>query len=192
MECKLVSMDNHIGVFDTDYDTGPVIDFFEDLVENGLIIPRNEKIGKHLKVKDTTVSLPMMINIRKDVQTKFLKDYGECTYAAFQEYVKTYPTLEEFKLQQLIINLQCTKPGEGYHLWHCENTGGSGSRVCATAMFLIDDFEGGETEFLHQSCRVKPKQGRIIVFPATYTHVHRGNPPLDGKKYILTSWLEQQ
>ena len=184
MECKLVSMDNHIGVFDTDYDTGPVIDFFEDLVENGLIIPRN--------VKDTTVSLPMMINIRKDVQTKFLKDYGECTYAAFQEYVKTYPTLEEFKLQQLIINLQCTKPGEGYHLWHCETLGGSGSRVCATAMFLNDDFEGGETEFLHQSCRVKPKQGRIIVFPATYTHVHRGNPPLDGKKYILTSWLEQQ
>ena len=135
MECKLVSMDNHIGVFDTDYDTGPVIDFFEDLVENGLIIPRNEKIGKHLKVKDTTVSLPMMINIRKDVQTKFLKDYGECTYAAFQEYVKNYPTLEEFKLQQLIINLQRTKPGEGYHLWHCENTGGSGSRVCATAWF---------------------------------------------------------
>ena len=41
MECKLVSMDNHIGVFDTDYDTGPVIDFFEDLVENGLIIPIN-------------------------------------------------------------------------------------------------------------------------------------------------------
>ena len=192
MECKLVSMDDYIGVFDTDYDTGPIIDFFEDCVENGLIIPRNEKAGKALKVKDTTMSLATTISVRKDVQTKFLKDYGECTYAAFQEYVKKYPTLEEYNLQQLIINLQCTKPGEGYHLWHCENTGGYGSRVCATAMFLNDDFEGGETEFLHQSRRIEPKRGRIIVFPTTYTHVHRGNPPLDGKKYILTSWLEQR
>jgi hypothetical protein len=59
-------------------------------------------------------------------------------------------------------------------------------------LFLNDDFEGGETEFLHQSRRIEPKRGRIIVFPTTYTHVHRGNPPLDGKKYILTSWLEQR
>ncbi|MGA1379858.1 MAG: 2OG-Fe(II) oxygenase, partial [Chitinophagaceae bacterium] len=49
---------------------------------------------------------------------------------------------------------------------------------------------GGETEFLYQSARVEAAQGRLVLAPASYTHMHRGNPPLDGEKYILTSWLE--
>jgi len=38
--------------------------------------------------------------------------------------------------------------------------------------------------------RVKPKKGRLILFPAGFTHTHRGNPPLDGEKYIITGWVE--
>ena len=49
--------------------------------------------------------------------------------------------------------------------------------------------EGGETEFLHFSKRVKPKTGRIVIWPAAFPYVHRGNPPLAGEKYILTSWM---
>jgi len=30
----------------------------------------------------------------------------------------------------------------------------------------------------------------LILSPAAYTHMHRGNPPLSGPKYVLTSWLE--
>ena len=36
--------------------------------------------------------------------------------------------------------------------------------------------------------RVKAKTGRLIIFPAGYTHTHRGNPPIGGDKYILTNW----
>ena len=58
-------------------------------------------------------------------------------------------------------------------------------------MYLNDDFEGGETEFLYQNKRIVPKRGQFLIWPATYTHAHRGNPPLSGKKYITTSWIEQ-
>jgi len=54
--------------------------------------------------------------------------------------------------------------------------------------YLNDNFEGGETEFLYLNKRVSAKQGRIIIFPAGFTHVHRGNPPIGGEKYIVTSW----
>ena len=53
-----------------------------------------------------------------------------------------------------------------------------------------DRDEGGETEFLYQSMRVKPKQGTLLIWPAAFTHTHRGNPPLSNEKYIVTGWTE--
>jgi len=189
-------MDNFIGVFDTDYDTDPIIQYFKDCTEAGLVIPRNIMVDSINKVQDSAITFPpiltpTLISIRKDIQASFLQDYGKYTVAAFTEYTKKYTSLQAVKLQQLVMNMQCTKPEEGYHTWHCENSY-NGARMCATMMYLNEDFEGGELEFLYQSLRIKPKKGRFIIFPATYTHLHRGNPPLSGKKYILTSWLEQQ
>ena len=42
---------------------------------------------------------------------------------------------------------------------------------------------------LHFSKRVKPKKGRIVIWPAGFPYVHRGNSPLSGDKYIITSWM---
>ena len=30
--------------------------------------------------------------------------------------------------------------------------------------------------------------GDLLIFPAAFTHTHRGNPPLGGVKYIATTW----
>ena len=54
--------------------------------------------------------------------------------------------------------------------------------------FPNDNFEGGETEFLYQNRREKAVAGDVLIFPCQYTHVHRGNPPIDGDKYLVTSW----
>ncbi|MDB4343231.1 2OG-Fe(II) oxygenase [bacterium] len=62
--------------------------------------------------------------------------------------------------------------------------------MAAFILYLNSVNQGGETEFLYQSKRIKPKQGRILLFPTSYTHVHRGNPPLKGNKFILTGWVE--
>ena len=63
------------------------------------------------------------------------------------------------------------------------------ARAFVFTIYLNDVEEGGETEFLHFSKRVKPKAGRIVIWPAPFPYLHRGNPPLSGKKYILTSWM---
>lgn len=60
----------------------------------------------------------------------------------------------------------------------------------AFIVYLNDVEGGGETEFLYLGRRVSPVQGRLVIFPAGYTHTHRGNPPLSGEKYILTGWIE--
>ena len=47
----------------------------------------------------------------------------------------------------------------------------------------------GPYEFLNQNQRVPAKTGRGCIFPADFPYVHRGNPPLDKDKYIVTSWF---
>ena len=59
------------------------------------------------------------------------------------------------------------------------------------ALFLNDVDEGGELEFLHQGIRIKPRKGDFVVWPAYFTHLHRGNPPLKDEKWIVTGWFEQ-
>ncbi len=89
------------------------------------------------------------------------------------------------------LKIQKTLPTEGYHVWHIEHDKGfeNEPRAFVFSVYLNDVEEGGETEFLHFSKRVKPKTGRIVIWPAGFPYLHRGNPPLSGEKYLLTSWM---
>ena len=88
------------------------------------------------------------------------------------------------------FNVQRTLPGEGFHIWHCEQGPPAPNRCAVWSVYLNDVKEGGETEFLYQNIRVKPKEGSLLIFPANYTYMHRGNPPLKDAKYIITGWFE--
>lgn len=89
------------------------------------------------------------------------------------------------------IKLQKTPPRGGYHVWHCEHAGrGMSTRILAWTLYLNDIPDGeGETEFLWQGVRVKPKAGTLSIFPAGFTHTHRGNPVYTHNKYIATGWV---
>jgi hypothetical protein len=89
------------------------------------------------------------------------------------------------------VKIQKTMPSQGYHVWHIEHGQGreNEKRILVYSIYLNTVEEGGETEFLYQSQRVKPVKGRIVIWPAGFPYVHRGNPPLSGEKYILTSWI---
>jgi len=113
---------------------------------------------------------------------------------AWQHYAKNTGALDAYDggpFHFTSLKIQKTLPTEGYHVWHIEHGKGfeNEPRAFVFSVYLNDVEEGGETEFLHFSKRVKPKTGRIVIWPAAFPYVHRGNPPLSGKKYILTSWM---
>jgi len=88
------------------------------------------------------------------------------------------------------MSIQRNGPKEAYHIWHTEvNDNQSGSRVAVYMLYLNTVKEGGETEFLYQGVRTKPIAGKLVLFPATWQHPHRGNPIYDGYKYIITGWF---
>ena len=93
------------------------------------------------------------------------------------------------------INLQHYKADEGgYPYWHCELYPKDPSceplhRHLLWTVYLNDDFQEGETEFLYQQRKVTPQTGSLLIAPTAFTHTHRGNRPKGGDKYIATSWV---
>ena len=113
---------------------------------------------------------------------------------AWNHYIQNTGAEESYgqaKFYYTRLKIQKTLPTEGYHVWHIEHGAPMEmqSRAFVFSIYLNDVEEGGETEFLHFSKRVKPKTGRIVIWPAGFPYLHRGNPPLSGEKYILTSWM---
>ena len=193
-DIKQDEFEDFIGIFETDYDTQPLIDFFDEQLASNVVLPRNSNAVEDKQMTLTNVSSLLenetKITFRTEMMGGFLKDYVDIVQTCYAMYAETYKILHDFELQALNVAVQKTEPGQGYHRWHCEQAKYS-HRVAACMMYLNDDFEGGETEFLYQNKRIVPKRGQFLIWPATYTHAHRGNPPLSGKKYITTSWIEQ-
>ena len=109
------------------------------------------------------------------------------------EYLKKFSVLSKEKL--LIYDTKAKKIpiGGGFHNWHFENTGLQVSaRKLVIQLYLNTIEEGGETEFLYINKRIKAEQGRLIIFPAAFTHTHRGNPPIGQDKYIISTWAVSQ
>lgn len=93
------------------------------------------------------------------------------------------------------INLQWYTAGEGgYPYWHCElfprDAGGETlHRHLLWTLYLNNDFDQGETEFLFQQRKIAPRTGSLLIAPTAFTHTHRGNRPQRGDKFIATSWI---
>jgi hypothetical protein len=105
-------------------------------------------------------------------------------------YAEEFWTVKNMKASSLEIKLQKTPPRGGYHVWHCEiGNKTTSDRVLVWTLYLNDIPDGeGETEFLWQGLRVKPKAGTVSIFPPAFTHTHRGNPVYSCNKYIATGW----
>jgi hypothetical protein len=114
--------------------------------------------------------------------------WGKC-YPLYEEQFA--PLKDSGHHSSYSFKMQKTNLREGYHIWHYESGNRQISNRLLTWMVYLNDVEeGGETEFLYQSMRVKPKQGTLLIWPAAFTHTHRGNPPLSNEKYIVTGWTE--
>jgi len=122
--------------------------------------------------------------------SKYVGEIQNKLWEVLEEYVSHFQQLQEVPLWTSDIKMQLTKPGGGYHSWHYENSGYNCAQRELVWMIYLNDMPEGEaeTEFLHQKRRIRPTQGTVVVWPAGFTHVHRGLTALTQDKYILTGW----
>ena len=89
-------------------------------------------------------------------------------------------------------NIQKYHPGQAYHKLHCENSGYDKpllNRNLAWMIYLNNVNDGGETYFPLQKRKLKPKQGDLYIWPAYFTHPHKGLISKTQTKYIVTGWV---
>ena len=82
-------------------------------------------------------------------------------------------------------------PYQGYHAWHTDwstiNEPFS-TRMLVAMTYLNDVENGGETEWWHQNLKVNPEQGKMVIWPVYFTHIHKGHKPISNTKYIINNW----
>lgn len=110
--------------------------------------------------------------------------------STFNAFALEFPFFAANKFKDVGYNLQRTLPGEFYH-WHVDGGPGEFSARQMVAIWYLNDVPGpgGETEFPLQGVLVRPAQGKLVLFPPFWTHVHRGVTLQAGVKYIATTWV---
>ena len=120
----------------------------------------------------------------------------EPLYNAINEYKDLYPAIDKCVASWRLYNhcqLMRYEPGNYYYHEHCENDGPNGSessnRLIAWMIFLNDIKEGGGTYFTHQDFTAEPRQGDLYIWPAYWTHMHKGVVAPKEYKYAITGWF---
>jgi hypothetical protein len=195
MKEKTVNINNFIGTYDnyiTPEECNKAIKLYEDQNKFDNTINRIGFERSSILKKQDQQYFAASNNI--DIWWETLKTIMVNFDLAFNHYLKNTGAADAYDggpFHFTTLKIQKTLPTEGYHVWHIEHGKGfdNEARAFVFSIYLNDVEEGGETEFLHFSKRVKPKTGRIVIWPSAFPYLHRGNPPLSGEKYILTSWL---
>lgn len=103
----------------------------------------------------------------------------------FDEYIKIYPQLKYTK-EGFIANefrFKHFKPGNFFKDWHSEHSIENNKRLLCLQIYLSNHNCG--TEF-YNGQTILSKEGRAMMFPAYFTHTHRGQICPDNKdRYIL-------
>jgi hypothetical protein len=191
-----IDYQDFIGVYTDVYPEGyceHLISEFEKLTLNGAGYDRQRGEGAPRHVKNDHSINMNSIGVEpfnnNDTPTMFFTGLQKC----FDEYVSQYSILADQNLSSNYMKMQRTSPGGGYHVWHAEHgRGESSNRVLVYILYLntLSSEDAGETEFLYQKKRFSPQKNKMVIWPAAYTHTHRGNPVLgDQYKYIITGWF---
>jgi len=186
-------INDFISVYDNSFTSDvceEYIDLIEHYISNGVITKEDRAYHNtdHFSLNfnnDVSYNILSGDNLSMEFLPK-IKEY-------VSEYLKKFSVLGQEKL--LIYDTKAKKIpiGGGFHNWHYENTGLQVSaRKLVIQLYLNTIEEGGETEFLYINKRIKAEQGRLIIFPAAFTHTHRGNPPIGQDKYIVSTWAVSQ
>ena len=166
-----------------------LIDYFEKHQEDQSI--GSTASGKNLNTKDRVdISVnPKKLNLPgNEVFNTYITGLFEC----YKDYLSQWPFLESIgkTIEIGAFNLGRYHPGQHFQGLHAERSSlDTLHRVFAWMTYLNDVDKGGETFFSHYDLKIKPRKGLTIIWPAEWTHAHKGNVLLEGSKYMITGWM---
>ena len=127
--------------------------------------------------------------IEMDINSMIIPTLLECT----EKYKKKFPQLNKIGCWKYVpyYNIQKFTEGQGYHAMHCEATNKHNAHRILVWMIYLNNAKCG-TRFYYPRRDIHGREGRVVMWPAAWTHLHSGITPNRGDKYIATGWFAFQ
>ena len=182
---------DHIGIYEnafTSDECDELISKFNTSIDNSYTSDGKHQFDSGIQGRDDFqfflehINGPLAVNVMTAITNRGL-----------ERYMNSYPELSNGDALGLYtVKMQRTDAGGGYHVWHSEDCAYDCRDRVVVWMVYLNDVpveNGGATEFIYQKLSIQPKKGTLVIWPATYTHTHRGGF-LTGEisKYIATGW----
>lgn len=140
--------------------------------------------------QDHRTNYDMCITSTADLYNNPLaKDLHNQTY--FLLLATTLPYIQKYGVQQELhheyYNLLRYSGGQ-YYASHYDGSAVN-RRVLSAIIYLNNDYDGGEIEFVNFNVKIKPEPGMLILFPSDYAYRHIAHPVKNGEKYAIVTWL---
>ena len=150
------------------------------------LIPHEGKTGTGVdKSKKNSLDVTLVPNhcllLQKEVEQ--IKD-AYFHYYSLEEFVPKLGMTEHFNIQLYPLN-------GAFHRIHADKGYGPQDmfRELVWMTYLNDVHTDGETEFMFYKLKIQPRKGLTLIWPAGWTHLHRGLPSPTTEKIIATGWF---
>lgn len=132
----------------------------------------NERTNDAAFIDFTSLTNPVPIYLFGQKLFNYLDQYGKKYHVGFSSMepacINRYEVGQEYKPH--------ADDGPGH------------PRVISALIYMNDVEDGGETYFPLFDVTVKPKKGRLVIFPSNYAYIHEARPPKSGVKYSMAVW----
>ena len=182
------------------YMSEEICDQILDLYNNNKSLHEPGVVGTDIINEDGKVTSRPHIDAeaKKCTQLRVLKNaqqlslYNIHLQAILDSYKQKYEWADQVKYYKIVedMSIQHYKPGEGFYRWHMENTG-HGFTINRHLVFMtyLNDVENAGTEFLYfPDLKIQARKGLTLIWPAGWTHTHKGVISNVDEKYIITGW----
>jgi len=151
--------------------------------------------GENKDIKDTLdFHLSHNPDAWKDIDKVLTNELSKALNLYFDNINKDIKILVCDNLTDLGFQIQKYNKGVGKYIFHNDHQiylNDGMDRALTYIWYLNDVEEGGETSFYNKG-KVRPEQGKLVLFPSCWTYPHAGIMPVSSDKYIITGWVLKQ
>jgi len=143
-------------------------------------------------------------NSRTNTEADYEFDLSDIPLSLIRDRIANATTapVEHFEVAKLLHY----NPGEAFsrhsdffHAWMTEEIEARGQRVATFLIYLNDDYDGGETEFVEVGYKFKGRKGDALLFinvdregVGDPMSLHAGQPTTRGEKWVLSQWIRSK
>jgi len=115
----------------------------------------------------------------------FFKNLAVCA----KKYLDKY-NIKDSVTTSITNKIQHYKPKTGFDWLHYERDTKYKNRQLVYMLYLNTVNDKGGTEFPFQNITLSANKGKLVIWPAEFTHPHKGIVSPTEEKYIVTGWFE--